>query len=533
MSPWPHQVPRPRARLVVPAVVALGVAGIAVPIAFGSTHPAITITGVTENALIGKARAADLMLRVEVKGRPATSLVLTLDGRRVHGQVAGTSVVVRLTGLADGRHVLTAHSSGGLSPSQAKTERRFTVDTTPPQLSLHAPATAASLREAMTVTGTASGATELTVDGRRVTLDGSAFTLHFALPPANVRIVATDAAGNTTSDLLTVPVRHPLIRGVHLTGYGWNYAGLRDPVLTLARNHKINTVELDLKEEDGKVNYDTSVALAHQAGAVRKLYDPAVVVAELHAMHIRVVGRIVAFRDPVLASWAWTHGHRDWVVQAPDGSAYNSARYGAISFTNFAAKGVRDYNIALAREAARFGFDDVMYDYVRRPDGPSRAMRFAGLTTTPEAAIAEFVGETRAVVRPLGAYLAAAVFGVSATRPKEVAQDIPMLAKYVDYVAPMVYPSHWARGEYKVANPNAQPFDIVYRSLKDFQKKTAGSDAQVFPWLQDFSLGVTYTTAQVVAQTKAAADDGISSYLLWNAGCRYHADALPALPPST
>ncbi len=532
MSPSLRALRRPSARVVVPAVVALGVAGVAVPVALGTTHSAITISGIAENGLVGKVGLSHLALRVEAKSRPASSLVLKLDGKRVRGAVDGSAVVLHPTGLSDGRHVLSAEASGGLSPFRSRTERTFTVDTTAPTLSVKEPQTAASLREPVTVTGTAAGAKQVTVDGRPLTLNGASFSVHFAVPPANVTLVATDAAGNSTTALLNVPVRHPMIRGVHMTGYGWNYTGLRDPVLALAKAHKINTVELDIKEEDGMVNYDTSVRLAHEAGAIRKLYNPKQVISELHAMNIRVVGRIVAFRDPMLAPWAWKHGHRDWVVQAPDGSPYNSAKYGAISFTNFAAKGVRDYNIALAKEAATLGFDDVMYDYVRRPDGPIHAMRFVGLTTTPEAEIADFVGDTRAVVRPLGAYLATAVFGVSATRPKEVAQNISMLAKYVDYVAPMVYPSHWAPGEYKVANPNAQPYDIVVRSLKDFQKKTENSDAQVFPWLQDFSLGVTYNTPQVVAEIKASADDHIHSFFLWNAGCRYHADALQVIPAS-
>jgi len=335
---------------------------------------------------------------------------------------------------------------------------------------------------------------------------------------------------------VSVAVRHPLMRGVHLTGYGWNADVLRKPVLALARAHKINTVELDIKEEDGFVNFDTSVALAHQMHAVRVLYDPHKVVAQLHAMGVRVVGRIVCFRDPKMARWAWSHGHRDWVVQAPNGGPYNSAKYGGAAFTNWANHDVQAYNIALATEAAKDGFDDVMYDYVRRPDGPLGTMRFPGATTTAPIGVANFVRDSSAPVRDNGAYLGLAVFGVSATRPKEVGQDIGAMAKYVDYVAPMVYPSHWGPGEYGVANPNAQPYPIVNRSLKDFLKKVTGTSAQVMPWLQDFSLGVAYHVPQVKAQIKAAADDGIGSFLLWNAGCTYQGDALvvdPALPATT
>ena len=153
-------------------------------------------------------------------------------------------------------------------------------------------------------------------------------------------------------------------------------------------------------------------------------------------------------------------------------------------------------------------------------------MRFHGATVSPETGVASFVKDASAPIRANGAYFGLAVFGVSATRPKEVGQNIAAMAKWVDYVAPMVYPSHWGPGEYGVANPNAQPYPIVNRSLKDFLKKVSGSHAQVMPWLQDFSLGVTYRVPQVKAQILAAARDGIGSFLLWNAGCVYQGRAL-------
>ena len=203
----------------------------------------------------------------------------------------------------------------------------------------------------------------VTAGDRSVPVAGGHFTLTLTSPPARLPVVATDAAGNETTDVVSVAVRHPQMRGVHLTGYGWNADVLRKPVLALVRQHKINTIELDIKEEDGYVNFDTGVALAHRMHAVRVLYDPHKVVAQLHAMGVRVVGRIVCFRDPKMAGWAWKHGHRDWVVQAPNGGPYNSAKYGGAAFTNWANRQVQGYNIALATEGAKLGFDDIMYDY--------------------------------------------------------------------------------------------------------------------------------------------------------------------------
>ena len=155
---------------------------------------------------------------------------------------------------------------------------------------------------------------------------------------------------------------------------------------------------------------------------------------------------------------------------------------------------------------------------MRRPGRPdldrwsSRAC-----TGRPTQAIVEFLRETRVALRPYGTFLGASVFGVAATRPDEVAQDIPAMARQVDYVAPMVYPSHWGPGEYGVADPNAQPYEIVQRSLERLPARgRAARGARVVPWLQDFSLGVDYGPAQVGAQIEAARDDGIDEYLLWD-----------------
>jgi len=482
----------------------------------------LTVQGLDPHTLLNAKAAADLVVRVASRGGAPSHATATLDGHSVAVSVDGDAIDVTPGPLADGSHTIVVRAGG------AKVSRTFTVDATPPVLTVNVPSTAPSLRAPVTITGTATGATKVTAGTQTVTVTNGQFSLTLPAPPAGLKVRAVDAAGNESDKTVSVSVHHPLMRGVHLTGYGWNATVLRNPVLQLARQHRINTIELDVKEEDGYVDFDTSVRLAHQIHGVRVLYDPRKVIPQLHKMGVRVVGRIVCFRDPKLAAWAWSHHHRDWDVQAPGGKApYKSAKYGGAAFTNWASPAVQAYNIALATEAAKLGFDDVMFDYVRRPDGPLKTMRFPGAKVTAPVGVANFVRDASGPVRAGGAYLGLAVFGVSATRPKEVGQDIGAMARYVDYVAPMVYPSHWGPGEYGVPNPNAQPYAIVFRSLKDFQKKVAGTTAQVMPWLQDFSLGVHYGVPQVKAQILAARGDGIGSFLLWNAGCVYQGAALP------
>jgi hypothetical protein len=439
---------------------------LATPLAGCGAQVSLTLDGLPPRALLDADAARALVVHVRVHGGDAGHATARVDGRPRPVTVTGSDVTVEAgDAYGDGSHTLVVAAGG------ARVSRSFTVDATPPDLVVDAPATAPSLRTQVTLTGRADGAVRVAAGDHVATLAGGRFTLTLPSPPAGLVLTAYDAAGNSTSRTVTVAVSHPVMHGVHLTGYGWNATVLRNPVLQLARQHRINTIELDVKEEDGYVDYATSVHLAHRIGAVRVLYDPRKVIPYLHAMGVRVVGRIVCFRDPKLAAWAWAHHHREWDVQAPGGKApYKSAKYGGAAFTNWASPDVQHYNIELATEAAKLGFDDVMFDYVRRPDGPLRTMRFPGATTTAPVGVADFVRDASGPVRSNGAYLGLAVFGVSATRPKEVGQDIGAMARYVDYVAPMVYPSHWGPGEYGVADPNAQPYAIVNRSLKDFQK---------------------------------------------------------------
>jgi hypothetical protein len=160
-------------------------------------------------------------------------------------------------------------------------------------------------------------------------------------------------------------------------------------------------------------------------------------------------------------------------------------------------------------------------------------MVFPGLRGSAERSIVSFLAETQRALHPYRTFLGASVFGVAADRPREVAQLVPEMARHVDYIAPMVYPSHWAPGEYEVADPNAEPYRIVRRSLLAFQRDVRGSGARVVPWLQDFSLGVDYGPTEVRAQIDAAHADGIDEFLLWDPAVTYTAQALAPDAPTS
>lgn len=521
-----------KARLAIAAGVVIVACGAAGAFTVQALTPELTVRGLGSDSVLNAAHAKALTMSVTADDTSLLhTLKVTLDGRPVPTHLRDGRLEIEPPPLSEGRHRLSVEGRGGSIPfTSPRASRTFTVDTTAPTLRM-APARAKTLRSPVTVRGVAKGASKVTVDGREVDLgDDGAFSTTVQKPPPRIRVVAVDRAGNTTADDVHAVVMHPFVRAAHLTAIGWTSTELREGVLDLIRQKKLNAVELDIKDEDGEVGYASQVPLARRIGAAKGYYDARKAIAEIHKLGGQVIGRIVAFRDPILANAAWGGGHHESVVQTPGGEPYGGGNYGTLAFTNFADPTVRHYNEDLAAEAASLGFDDILYDYVRRPDGPLSGMSFPGLgSTTPEQSIADFVAESRAVVRPRGAFLGVSVFGVAATRPREIAQDIGLLAQEADYIAPMVYPSHWGPGEYKVPNPNAEPYAIVQRSLADFARKTKGSESMVIPWLQDFSLGVHYGPAEVQAEIRAAADDGMQSFLLWNAGAKYQGEALTVI----
>ncbi|WP_435119256.1 putative glycoside hydrolase [Amycolatopsis thermoflava] len=450
-------------------------------------------------------------------------VAVTLDDQPVTTKRDGGRLVLPPLKIGDGEHTLAARLPNEVPGlPDAVVTRTFTVDNTAPELSFQ-PIEISDPRKPVTLRGMAKGAEKVTVQGEEVKVNEFGnFTATIPTPPAKIEIGAQDAAGNRAAGRVPVRARHPGMRGVHMTAVAWTAPALREPVLQMARDGLIDTVQLDIKDESGEVGYNSQVPLAKEIGAAKNYYDLRGVVEQLHKEGIRVVGRLVAFRDPVLARASWESGKRDRVVQSADGQPWASG-YGEYAFTNFANREVREYNIALATEAARAGFDDILYDYVRRPEGPIEQLRFPGLEGTPEEGIVDFLAESRNAVRAEGAYLGASVFGIAVNRPTQIGQDITAMARKVDYIAPMIYPSHWGSGEYGVSDPESQPLEITQRSLAAFAEKAAGTQTVIIPWIQAFSMSVHYGRDQIRAQLDGARANGMDSFLLWNASCKYNA----------
>ncbi len=410
---------------------------------------------------------------------------------------------------------------------------RIEVDATPPELEIAVPEGGLVAGEPVTITGSSEPGATVTIGEVEATAseDGT-FEVELDAPPeGRLAVAATDAAGNRTDDeldrLVTVPSRARVeeLRTVHVSFCAWASPSLREPVLEAIEAGRINAVQLDLKDETGRIGFDTENELAQRIGSDDPdcRIDLAAAIEQLHGLGIPVVGRIVAFADPVLAPWAWANDHPDYAIQEAGGNALYTGRYAG--FANFANEDVREYNIAIAEEAASMGVDHILWDYLRKPDGSLDKMSIPGLDGSVEDAIVSFTREADERLAPYGALHGASLYGVSADRPSEVGQDVERLAEVLDYVSPMIYPSHWGPGEYGVSNPLMQPYDIISATLEVWLEATDGRRARVIPWLEDSNwpirLGYPDRAEYVREQVRATYDAGISEWLLWDSSVSY------------
>ena len=108
------------------------------------------------------------------------------------------------------------------------------------------------------------------------------------------------------------------------------------------------------------------------------------------------------------------------------------------------------------------------------------------------------------------------------------------VSNVVDYICPMIYPSHYGKGVYGLPVPDAEPYKTVYRSTQDSMNRNANIDtpAMIRPWIQAFTARwvkgyITYGPEQIELQVKALKDLGINEYILWSPTNRYKIEKNP------
>ena len=310
------------------------------------------------------------------------------------------------------------------------------------------------------------------------------------------------------------------VRGVHVTMALASLPGKLDHYLAIPG---LTALELDVKDENGEVGFlMPATSLARKVGASKPYYKAGVVAGKARAAGVYLIGRVVVFEDPILAAQ-----RPDLAIRTSGGGVWeNNAGLG---WANPYDKRVWDYVVSIGKAAARAGFDEIQFDYVRFPsDGPIESAVFPGKTAeAPAWTIARFVHYASKQLKPLGVRVSVDVFGLSATHELGVGQKPGRLAKYVDAVYPMVYPSHYNPGEFNLPDPSSTPGRTVSRSLRDFRNAMVGEKAMLIPWLEDFSLTSDHRPLEEVqAQIDAARKHNAKGFLLWNPSGVYTEEVL-------
>lgn len=302
-----------------------------------------------------------------------------------------------------------------------------------------------------------------------------------------------------------------------------------DEILKMLDETELNALVIDYKDDVGALltGSATAARLNPAANDKVKYADIAALVARLKARNIYLIARIVVFKDPIFAK---THPEKA-IFNNRTGQVFKSGD--GLSWASPHDRDFREYNIGLAREAAAAGFNEVQFDYIRFPDVPRTAdLNYRNPTGASKAAtIQSFLLEARRELAPLKVYIAADVFGLVTTTRDDmrIGQYWEAVSNAVDYICPMMYPSHYANRSYGLPVPDQHPYDLIDRGLRDALRRNRGLEtpAGIRPWLQGFTATwvkghINYTPAQVRAQIKAAADNGVKSYLIWHPAGRYN-----------
>ena len=338
----------------------------------------------------------------------------------------------------------------------------------------------------------------------------------------------TPAAGSTSQAAAAMPrpaaLDTPIVRGLYVNRWAVQSAKRMRALIDLADRTEVNALVLDMKDEFG-LNYESrQPAISRNAGNAGAVRNLRALLDTLKAHQIVAIARIVVFKDSVAA-----RVNPGWTIRKADGSVWRDHK--GLAWVNPFNRDLWEYNLGVAEELAALGFPEIQFDYIRFPE-PYRTLApqvFPGANDAPKPqTIAEFLSVARARLSKRGVRSTADIFGLATTMAAalEVAQQWELLAPVTDVLLPMVYPSHYPRGAFGAARPNAEPYLVVHAAIKRARERNlklgiAGRTA-VRPWLQAFSIGKPeYTAAEVKEQMRATYDAGYEGWILWSPGSKY------------
>ncbi len=319
----------------------------------------------------------------------------------------------------------------------------------------------------------------------------------------------------------------------------------RDTLVQMIDETELNAVIIDIRDYTGKISFPTEhPLLKDMVSDACGANDMRAFIERLHEKNIYVIGRITTFQNPY-----YTTIHPELAVQKKGGGVWKDHK--GLAFVDVGATAYWESVVELAKESYAIGFDELNFDYIRYPsDGNmAEAVYIKRDGKTKQEMLEDFYKYLHEKLSPTGMVLSADLFGMVTTNYDDlnIGQVLERALPYFDYIAPMVYPSHYPSGFNGYKDVNAHAYDIVHYAMKTAVERTVATTTSIGsfaytrigtstpalyakpsypaskmrPWLQSFDYPVTYTPQMVRDQIKANTDAGLTSYFFWDPANKY------------
>ncbi|HOX60873.1 MAG TPA: putative glycoside hydrolase [Candidatus Magasanikbacteria bacterium] len=308
------------------------------------------------------------------------------------------------------------------------------------------------------------------------------------------------------------------VKGVYLTAYSAGNSKKMDEIIKLIDDTELNAVVIDIKDYSGKILFASKNTQAQDLKLIdNRVGDLRALVLKLKKHGIYTIARQTVFQDPILAE-----KKPEWALKSVSGGLWRDNK--GLAWVNPNNQAVWDYNVAIAKEAIGLGFDEINFDYVRFPsDGVMRNIVYANGDKTREEVMGEFFKYLRTELGREPAWLSIDMFGFVMERHDgmSIGQRLEDAVDSIDYICPMMYPSHYPSGHLGLVNPAAYPREVFENGMKKGLPYFEGKRASVRPWIQAFNMGAVYDAEKIRAQIDIVEKYSDAGWLMWNAANRY------------
>jgi hypothetical protein len=293
-------------------------------------------------------------------------------------------------------------------------------------------------------------------------------------------------------------------------------------ILKIVKNKEVNSIIVDVKNEYGSTSYKTSFQQANSYGAWHKrtIKDIKKFIELMHSHNIYLIARIVTFKDELQAS-----NNPEYAIKKADGEIWRN--HDEMGWVDPFDKRAHNYTISIAEDAAKVGFDEINFDYIRFPAKAGLKLSKPNTQENRIKAIGEFLESAKKRLRKYGVYISVDTYGNIFWTKKgdnNIGQTVESLAEHADYLAPMLYPSGFASGSFGKKSPSNYPFIVVYRSVKHV--KDIINPSRVRPWLQYFKdyahNKIYYRKFEINEQVRACEKLNTNGWMMWSPSSRYH-----------